>query len=213
MFRREDGEPFLQEAAIEIRIVGDDEHYPVEQTVDGGIVNAVTCDHLIGNAGHVRNLRWDRNGGIFEPLPGAENFVDPPVLTVIFEQADAEFDNHVAIEVGAGGFHIRDGGDELWTAIGQVEFGLWLQPTDDTIIAALDERSGHLFQRVIHVGGIANSTFVFNPLHRVGTHTASSRFELPMAWARQNVLNARHADSADDPNPTNTAPLQATTAP
>ena len=44
MFRREDGEPFLQEAAIEIRVVGDDEHYPPQQIVDGAIVDAVTGD-------------------------------------------------------------------------------------------------------------------------------------------------------------------------
>jgi hypothetical protein len=29
MFRGEGRKPFLQEAAVEIRIVGDDEHYPV----------------------------------------------------------------------------------------------------------------------------------------------------------------------------------------
>jgi hypothetical protein len=39
-------------------------------------------------------------------------------LTVIFEEADAEFDDLVAIGVRAGGFHIHDGGDELWTVIG-----------------------------------------------------------------------------------------------
>ena len=126
MFCGEGGKPFLQEAAIEIRIVGDDEHDPAEQIVDGVIVNAVTGDHLIGNAGNFRDLRWDRKAGIFEPLPGTENFVDPPALTLIFEEADAEFDNPIAIGVGAGGFHIHDGGDELWTVIGWVVFRLRL---------------------------------------------------------------------------------------
>ena len=107
MFRREDGEPFLQEAAIEIRVMGNDEHCPVQQIVDGTIVNAATGDHLIGDAGNVRDLRRDQKTGIFEPLPGAENFIDPPALTVIFEQADAEFDDLVAIRVGASGLHPR----------------------------------------------------------------------------------------------------------
>jgi hypothetical protein len=63
----------------------------------------VTGDHIIGDAGYVRDLRRDREAGIFEPLPGAEDFVDPPVLTVILEEADAEFDDLVAIRVDAGG--------------------------------------------------------------------------------------------------------------
>jgi len=48
MFRGEDRNPFLQEAAIEIRVVGDDQDNPVEQIVDGSVVKAVTGDHLIG---------------------------------------------------------------------------------------------------------------------------------------------------------------------
>jgi len=55
MFCREDGKPPLQEAAVEIRIMGDDEHYPPQQIVDGAIVDAVIGDHLIGNAGNVRD--------------------------------------------------------------------------------------------------------------------------------------------------------------
>ena len=50
----------------------------------------MTGDHLIGNAGNARDLGWDRKAGIFEPLPGAEDFVDLSVLTVILEEADAE---------------------------------------------------------------------------------------------------------------------------
>ncbi len=96
MFRGEGRKSLFQEAAVEIRVVGDDEQYPAQQIVDGSIVNAMTGDHLICDAGNVRNLRRDRETGIFEPLPGAENFVDPPSLTVIFEAADAEFDDLVA---------------------------------------------------------------------------------------------------------------------
>src|SRR4029077_20988831 len=112
MFRGEGGEPSLQEAAVERGVVGDDEHYRAEQIVHGPIIYALTSDHLIGNAGNVRDFWWDRKAGIFEPLPGAENFVDPPVLTVIFEEADAKLDDLVALGIGAGGFHIHHGGDE-----------------------------------------------------------------------------------------------------
>jgi hypothetical protein len=105
--------------------------------------------------------------GIFEPLPGAENFVDPPVLTVIFEETDTEFDNPVAIGVGAGRLDIHDGGDELGTGIGWVIFGLRFQPTGDTIFAALDERPGHLFQRVPHLAYVPN--------------------RLPQRWTRQGA--------------------------
>jgi AAA ATPase domain len=121
----------------------------------------LTGDHLIGNAGNVRDLGRDREAGIFEPLPSAEDFVNPPILTVIFEEADPEFDDLVAIGVGAGGFDIHDGGDELWTAIGWVVFGLRLQPTADAIIAALDERPGHLFERRFHFADIDNLKAVF----------------------------------------------------
>jgi hypothetical protein len=59
-----------------------------KQIVDA-FVKPVTGDHLIGDAGNPRDLRWAWRVRIFEPLRRAENLVDPPVLTVIFEQADA----------------------------------------------------------------------------------------------------------------------------
>jgi hypothetical protein len=49
MFLGEDRNPFLEETAIEIRIMGDDEHDPAQQIVDGPIVDAVTGDHPIGD--------------------------------------------------------------------------------------------------------------------------------------------------------------------
>jgi hypothetical protein len=55
-----------------------------------------------------------------------------------------------------------DGGDELWAVIGWVVFGLRLQPTGDTIIAALDERPGHLFERVLHTADMAKCKIAFN---------------------------------------------------
>jgi hypothetical protein len=44
MFRGEGGNPSLQEAAIEIRMVGDYKDDPAEQIVDGFVVDAVTGD-------------------------------------------------------------------------------------------------------------------------------------------------------------------------
>jgi hypothetical protein len=61
-----------------------------------------------------------------------------------------------------GHLDIHDGSDELWASIGRMVFGLWLQPTGDTIIAALDERSGHLFERVLHTADMAKSKIAFN---------------------------------------------------
>jgi hypothetical protein len=82
MFCREDPNPFLPEAAVELCMVGDDEHDPTQKIIDGVFVDAVTGDHQIGNAGNFRDLGWDGKAGIVEPLPRAENFVDPPGLTV-----------------------------------------------------------------------------------------------------------------------------------
>ena len=135
-------------------MVGDDEDAPAKQIGDGCIVDAVTGDHLIGNAGDFCDLARDRKAGIFEPLPGAENLVDPPALTVIFEKADAEFDDLVAIRIGAGRLDIHDSGDELGAVIGWVVFGLGLQPTGNTIIAALDERLNHLFERIPNLADV-----------------------------------------------------------
>jgi hypothetical protein len=42
------------------------------------------------------------------------------------------------------------------TVVGWVVFGPWLQPTGDAILAAFDERSGHVFQRLPHLADIAN---------------------------------------------------------
>src|SRR5882757_9333363 len=115
----------------------------------------MTGDHRIGDAGNGRDLGRNWTSGIFEPLPGAENFVDSPVLTVVFEEADAEFDNSVAIGTGAGGFYIYNGSNEFRNVVGWVVFGLRLQSTGDTIVAALDERASHLFERRFHVADIA----------------------------------------------------------
>jgi len=56
MFMGEGGKPSLQEAAIERGVVGGDQHHPAQKIVDGAIVDAVTGDHLMGNAGNVRDL-------------------------------------------------------------------------------------------------------------------------------------------------------------
>ena len=96
-------------------MVGDDQHDSAQQIVDGSIVDSVTSDHLIGDAGNGRDLRRDRNAGIFKPLPGAENFVDPPILPTIFEEAEGEFDDLVTIGSSAGRLDIHDGGaQKLW---------------------------------------------------------------------------------------------------
>jgi hypothetical protein len=58
--------------------VRNDEYHPVQQIVDGAIVNALAGDHRIGNAGDLRDFRRDRKARMFEPFPGAEDFVDPP---------------------------------------------------------------------------------------------------------------------------------------
>jgi hypothetical protein len=48
-----------------------------------------------------------------------------------------------------------------------VVLGLWLQTAEDTVIAAVDEHAGHMFERRLHVGDLANSTVVFNyPMDR-----------------------------------------------
>ena len=47
--RREHRKPFFQEAAVERGVMGDDEHDPAQQIVDGPIVDAVTGDHPIGD--------------------------------------------------------------------------------------------------------------------------------------------------------------------
>jgi hypothetical protein len=49
MFRGEHGKPSLQEAAVERGVMGDDEHDPAQQIVDGPIVDAVTGDPTIGD--------------------------------------------------------------------------------------------------------------------------------------------------------------------
>ena len=154
MFCGEGGKSPLQEAAIEIGIVSDNEHYSVEQVVDSVIVDALSGDHLVGNAGDLDDLGWDRKTRIFEPLPAAQNFVNLPALPIVLEGADAQFDNLVAIGIGSRGFDIHDSGDELRRAIRRVVLGLRFQPTTNPIIAALDERSSHLFERRFHVTDI-----------------------------------------------------------
>jgi hypothetical protein len=104
MFCRKGGKSSLQEAAIEIGVVGDNEYYPVEQIVDSVIVDALTGDHLVGNVGDLDDLAWDRKTRIFEPPPAAQNSIDPPALPVVLDGANAQFDNLVAIGIGSRGF-------------------------------------------------------------------------------------------------------------
>jgi DNA polymerase III epsilon subunit-like protein len=49
------------------------------------------------------------------------------------------------------------GGVELWAAIRWVVCGRSFQPIGDAIVAALNERPGHPFERVSHVGGMMDS--------------------------------------------------------
>jgi hypothetical protein len=44
-------------------------------------------------------------------------------LTVVFEKADPEFGDFVAIGIRAGGFHIHDGSHELWSVVRWMVFG------------------------------------------------------------------------------------------
>jgi hypothetical protein len=88
MFRGEGGKPFLQETAIESRIVGHDEHGPPEQIVHGTIIHALTGDYLIGDPGQAGDFRRNQKAGIFEPFPGTKDLVDPHVVPSIFEEAD-----------------------------------------------------------------------------------------------------------------------------
>src|SRR5271165_3415405 len=69
VFGNEGGKPFLQETAIESSVMGNHEHGPSQQIVDGSIVDAVTGHHLISYPGQVGDLGWDRKAGIFESLP------------------------------------------------------------------------------------------------------------------------------------------------
>ena len=69
MFHGEGRKPLFQEAAVEIRMMGDDEDDPAKQIIDGLFVDPMTSGHLIGNAGDLRDLRWDGKAGIFEPFP------------------------------------------------------------------------------------------------------------------------------------------------
>ena len=154
--------PNLQEAAIEDGVMGDDKDNPLQQIVDGSIVNAVTGDHLIGNAGNLRDLGRDRKLRIFKPLPETENPVNPPALPFILKQADPEFDDFVVIGIGAGGFDIDGGSNELWTGVGWGIFSQSAQPTGDTIISALSQQPGHLFECGFHSADIADLKAVFN---------------------------------------------------
>src|SRR5262245_35206511 len=79
------------------------------------------------------------------------------VLLVILEQANPEFDDFVGIRVRAGRFDIYDRGDEFRGVIGRIVLGLRLQPTGDTVITAVDERSSHLFERRFHVADVLDS--------------------------------------------------------
>src|SRR6516165_1520814 len=144
----------LQEAAIEIGVVGDNEDHSPQEIVDTVIVDALTGDHLVGNAGDLDDLSWDRKTRIFEPLPAAQNSIDSPALPIVLEEADAQFDNLVAIGVGSRCFDIYDSGDELRGAIMRVVFGLRFQPTTNPIIAAFGKRSSHLFECRFHVAHI-----------------------------------------------------------
>ena len=104
---------------------------------------------LIGNSGEAGDLRRDRNSGVFQPIPRADHSIDAPVASTILEQAHSKLDDPVALGIGAGGLDIHDSGNELRVVVRRVVFGLRLQPTNDAVIAALDQRVRHLFK----VGG------------------------------------------------------------
>jgi hypothetical protein len=125
VFGDEGRKPFFQERAIEGRVVGNHVHGLTHQIVDSGIINAVTGHHLVRVAGQVRNFGWNRKSGVFEPLPGAEHLVYPPVMPAVLERANAQLDDLISIRIGASRLDIDDGGDELRGVVRSVVFGLW----------------------------------------------------------------------------------------
>src|SRR6516164_1058262 len=76
IFLGEGRKPFLYEPAVERGVVSDQKHNPLQQIVDGLIVDALTGDHLIDDARDVRDLSRNREAGVLEPFPGAKDFVD-----------------------------------------------------------------------------------------------------------------------------------------
>jgi len=89
---------------------------PLEITKITGITDEMVAGHRID----------DREAGIFKPFPGAENFVDPPGLAVIFKEADPEFDDFVAIRVSPDFSYRVAGvnGSHWWLASGGERCGV-----------------------------------------------------------------------------------------
>ena len=131
-------------------------------------------NHLIGDPGEARDFRRERNSGIFEPIPRADHPIDPPVVSTILEHTHAEFDDLVVLGIGAGGLDIDDGRDELRIVVRRMVFGSRLEPTNDAVIAALDQRISHLFERGVHLADIAGAAPPFN-----GSMSAPRMHRLP----------------------------------
>jgi len=69
MFGREAGKTFLQKTAVEISVLGNDEHNRPRQINDSGIVNSLLGEHRIGDVFDVCDFGRNQEARAFEPLP------------------------------------------------------------------------------------------------------------------------------------------------
>jgi hypothetical protein len=74
MFRSEGGKSSLQEAAVEIHVVGNDKHYPVEQVVYGAIIDAATGGLLVTTEAMVAEKPEKKTPPAMPPGGGMDGF-------------------------------------------------------------------------------------------------------------------------------------------
>jgi hypothetical protein len=144
-------EPF-GEAAVELGVVGGDDHGRLDEGGHLVGIDALAGHHFVGDAGDAGDLLGDRHRGLAQLDEGGSDAAEA-ALRVVAERDHGQFDDLVAGRVLARGLHVQI--DALAQAVGVVvrEQGVAGQPAQQAVVAAGLQLAGQDIQGVeIEVG-------------------------------------------------------------
>ena len=146
---REQGQPRLQEGAVERCVMRDDQRDAVHDRRDARLVQPLAGHHLVRDAVDFRRLRRYRKPGILEARIDLRDPDDAAGVRLELEAYDAHLDDPVLALPGSGRFGIDHRCDAHWSS-GGCEFRPHRQALQDADVRVrLEQRHGGRHGRVV----------------------------------------------------------------
>ncbi len=142
----------LQKAAVELRVVRDDQLGRVHQGAHGRCVDVLAAHRLGRNAGQLRNRVRHRHARVFQIGQRLAHRVDAAGVGRELKRHSAELDDVVVLVVAAGRFHVHRHGHRQRRAVRRRIARGRLEAPQHFVAPGLLQGRDHAFQAVIHFG-------------------------------------------------------------